>query len=313
MIKFDIYEIVTGAVEKAALSSFKWIDKKDNVAADQFAVSAMRNWLIENNFPGKVVIGEGERDQAPMLYIGEQFSKASILYDIAVDPLEGTNLCANNLPNSMSVIAIADKGTILNAPDLYMQKIAVSSDIPYSAIDLNLPLKTIINNVAQLKNKPINQIMITILDRERHKSYIDEALEVGVKLNLIEDGDVLAAINCSDYSKKSDIYYGIGGAPEGVLAAAALKCLGGKFMGRLLTFNDNERKYAKNLGIKDIDKIYSTNDLVKDDVIFAATGVTKGELLNGVVLENNYFHLNTILCHCSKSLVRNITSRYKNV
>ena len=314
MLDTNIYEIIIKAVEKSAQASFHWINKKNNDAADLAAVEAMRDWLKQNHFPGKITIGEGERDQAPMLYIGEQFCEgAEILYDIAVDPLEGTNLCAYAKPNAMSVIAVGKKGTILNAPDLYMKKIATNSNIHEDEINLNLPLTSIIKNIAKHNNKATKDINLSILNRDRHLPYIEEAKSLDIKIHLIEDGDILAAIECSDYLQKHDLYFGIGGAPEGVLAAAALKCLGGKFLGQLQINDEAQKIYAHKLNITDFEKIYSIDDLVKDDVIFAASGVTSGELLEGVSINQNSCSVNSILLHFSKGLIRKINSKYPNL
>jgi len=300
MLSNDIYEILVSAVENAAISSYKWIGKSNNNAADQAAVSAIRNWLIHNDFPGQVVIGEGERDKAPMLFIGEKFSNHDLLYDIAVDPLEGTNLCANNQDGSMSVMAVGKAGSLLNAPDLYMKKVATSSNINQELIHLDLSLTQILKNIAQSTSKKISEVTLTMLNRERHQSFIEEAKSLGVKLNLIEDGDILAVINCSDYFHHSDIYYGIGGAPEGVLAAAALKCLGGQFYGQLIY--DNEQNANS-------EKIYSIEDLVKDDVIFVAAGITDSHLLKGVNCQHHSFNTNILLCHYSRRIIRKIFSK----
>lgn len=305
MLKPEIYEILISAVENAAISSYKWVGKKNNKAADQAAVSAMRAWLLEHQFPGKVVIGEGERDLAPMLFIGETFSSGNLLYDIAVDPLEGTNLCAYNQEGAMSVMAVGKAGSLLHAPDLYMKKIAAGSHIPRELLDLNLSLTEILSNIAKFSKKKLSDVTLTILNRERHRVYIEEAKALGVRINLIEDGDILAVINCSNYYQNCDLYYGSGGAPEGVLAAAALKCLGGQFYGQLI-FNEAQAAIKKNF-IEN--KMYAIEDLVQDDVIFVAAGITDSNLLKAITCENHLFNCNILLCHHSRKLIRNIFSK----
>ena len=300
MLTHELYEILIKATEAAAIASYKWIGKKNNIAADQAAVSAMRTTFLQHDFPGKVVIGEGERDKAPMLYIGEQFSNGQLLYDIAVDPLEGTNLCAENHEGAMSVLAVGPAGSLLHAPDLYMKKIATNSKIDPKLINLNLSLSEIINNVAKAGDKRVNELKVTMLNRERHQDIIAEARSLNVQLELIEDGDILAAINCSTYLGRSDIYYGTGGAPEGVLAAAALKTLGGQFQGQLIV--------PDNLDLPHRDKIYQINDLVGGDVIFVAAGVTKSFLFQGCAVDKNHIICNLLLCHYSRKLFRNIVS-----
>lgn len=297
---FDIYEVLIEATEAAAISASHWVGKHDNMAADQAAVNAMRTVFLKHNFPGQVVIGEGERDQAPMLYIGEQFSSLKPIYDIAVDPLEGTNLCAKNQPGAMSVLAVAPKGSLLHAPDLYMKKIATEKKLDPQLIDLNLSFSQIIKNVASELGKRTQQLKVTILNRARHQQIIEEALSHGVELELIEDGDILAAINTGDHFKKSDLYYGIGGAPEGVLAAAALKILGGQFMGQLI--------YPEYMDVPDRDKIYRINDLVKNDVVFVAAGVTRSNILDECVYNERKSTCNILIGHYSRRLFRNIIS-----
>jgi len=300
MLTHDIYEILIQAAEAAAIAASKWIGKQNNIAADQAAVTAMRTSFLQHNFPGKVVIGEGERDQAPMLYIGEQFSSGHLLYDIAVDPLEGTNLCAKNLEGSMSVLAVGPAGSLLHAPDLYMKKIATSNKIDPKLIDLNLSLSEIINNIAEAKGIATNKLRVTILNRARHQAIIEEAKSLNVRLELIEDGDILAAINCSSYYDKSDLYYGTGGAPEGVLAAAALKTIGGQFQGQLIV--------PDHLDLPQRGKIYHINDLVMSDVIFIAAGVTKSTLLQACIVEKHHATCNFLLCHYGRKLFRNSVS-----
>jgi fructose-1,6-bisphosphatase class II len=305
MLDSDIYEVLISAVESAACASSKWIGRKNNMAADQAAVNAMREVFLLHQFPGTVVIGEGERDKAPMLFIGETFSKSISLFDIAVDPLEGTNLCAYNQDGAMSVIAIGPSGTLLNAPDLYMKKLATGSNIHPKLIDLKLPFSEIVSNVAHFLDKSITEIKVTILNRERHSSIISEAQSLGVQLELIEDGDILAAINTTEYFNGSDLYYGIGGAPEGVLAAAAMKTLGGQFTGQLIL--------PENVDSPDRDKIYNINDLVQGDVIFLAAGVTQSKMLDGYLYSDNRRSCNILLCHYSKKLFRKILSTQLNI
>jgi fructose-1,6-bisphosphatase II / sedoheptulose-1,7-bisphosphatase len=241
----------------------------------------MRNALGAMQISGRIVIGEGERDEAPMLYIGEELGCGGEDLDIAVDPLEGTNLCANALPNALTVLAMAKRGNLLHAPDVYMDKIAVGGGLPEGIIDINASVKTNLSALAKARGKDINDMLVVILDRPRHAELIAHAREAGARVRLISDGDVSSIIEAA--MGKVDMVIGSGGAPEGVLAAAALRCLGGQMQGRLLFNDDAQKQRAQTMGISDFSKIYSAQELAKGDVIFAATGVTSGVLLKGVV------------------------------
>ncbi len=270
--------------EAAALSSAKLLGRGDKNAADQAAVDSMRRMFDTLDIDGEVVIGEGEIDEAPMLYIGEQIGKAgedSLKIDIAVDPLDGTTSVANGLPNAISVVAIAPRDTLLKAPDVYMHKMAVGPRAK-GAIDIKASVTDNIKNVAKALGKDISEVTVTLLDRPRHDEMVTEIRNLGARIKMISDGDVLAAIStCFDYTGV-DILMGIGGAPEGVLAAAALKCLGGDFQGILKPSDDEQLSRCKAMNV-DIEKVYNIDDMIKgNEVVFAATGVSHGELLDGV-------------------------------
>ena len=277
-------------IDVAAVAAYKsslFKGKGDKNAADQAAVDAMRTQLNSMRINGKVVIGEGEMDEAPMLYIGETLGKSDHpKIDIAVDPLDGTTLAANNQPNAISVISISEEGMLLQAPDTYMDKISVGPNLPNNIVDLDENIKNNIKNLAIAKKKNIEDICVCLLERERHNHLIEDAKSLGAKLKLISDGDVAGSIFSALKTSEVDMYLGIGGAPEGVLAASAIKCLGGQFQARLKIQDDNEIKRATNLGIQDFDKKYYLDDLVKGDVIFCASGVTDGELVSGVKLKD---------------------------
>lgn len=270
-------------VEKAAIACHDWIGKGDNKSADQAAVSSMRYNLNLLDIDGTVVIGEGERDEAPMLYIGEKVGKGGIAVDIALDPLEGTTICANASESSLAVIAFANHGGFLHAPDVYMDKIAIGGGLPEGIIDLDNSVKTNLKNLALAKKTEISDLTAMILDRPRHQELIAKVREAGARIRLIGDGDVAGVIACTNDEAKIDIYMGIGGAPEGVLAAAALRVVGGQMIGRLLF--DGEQKQAaraKEMGIVDLNKKYLACEMAKGDVIFACAGVTDGYMLPGV-------------------------------
>ena len=268
--------------EAAALSSARLMGRGDEKAADHAAVEAMRTALGSIQFNGTVVIGEGERDEAPMLYIGEKVGKGDgPKLDIALDPLEGTTICANGMHNSLSVIAIAEEGHFLHAPDTYMEKIAVGPQAK-GAIDMNLSATENLKRVAEAKGCYVDDLTAIILDRPRHADLIQEVRKAGARIWLIGDGDVSAAIATCKPDSGVDILLGTGGAPEGVIAAAALRCMGGDFKGRLVFRKDEERTRAKAMGVKDFDKVYNIDDLASGKVMFCATGVTNGPLLTGV-------------------------------
>lgn len=269
--------------EAAAVAASKLIGRGDEKAADAAAVEAMRMAFNELDFEGTVVIGEGERDEAPMLYIGEKVGRGiGPKIDIALDPLEGTTITAKAGPNALAVLAIAEEGGLLNAPDVYMDKIAVGPGYPDGVIDLAKTPTENVQAVAAAKGCAPGDLLVCVLDRPRHQALIAELRALGCGIQLIPDGDVAGVIATSDPDTGIDLYMGSGGAPEGVLAAAALRCVGGQLQGRLLFRNDDERGRAKRWGIEDLNRIYTLSDLARGDVIFAATGVTDGSLLKGV-------------------------------
>ncbi|AMK16950.1 MULTISPECIES: class II fructose-bisphosphatase [Sphingobium] len=271
--------------EAAAIAASQLIGRGDEKAADAAAVEAMRLAFNDLYMDGTVVIGEGERDEAPMLYIGEKVGNAigtGPKIDIALDPLEGTTITAKAGPNALAVLAISEEGGLLNAPDVYMEKLAVGPGYPDGIIDLNRPVRENVEAVAKAKGVDPNEIIVCVLDRPRHEKLIAELRAIGCGIMLIPDGDVAGVIATTDPETNIDMYMGSGGAPEGVLACAALRCVGGQFKGKLLFRNDDERARAFKWGITDLDKVYDLKELAKGDCIFAATGVTDGSLLGGV-------------------------------
>jgi len=290
---------------KAALASSYLVGKKDKIAADQAAVDSMRSELNKIDMNGQVVIGEGSLDEAPMLYTGELLgNKRGPSFDIAVDPLEGTNFAANNLPGAISVIAIAEKGNLFNAPETYMDKIATGK-VEKNLIDLDNSIKKNISNLADFMKKDISSITACVMDRPRHKDIIEELGKLKVKVKLITDGDVLGALYVSDPKYNVDIFLGIGGGPEGVLAASALDAYDCHFQGRFIFDNDKDINEAKQMGITDLKKKYELNEIVKGDSIFCATGITTSDVLSGIEInENNY---------TSQTLVTHKNSNYKEI
>ena len=289
---------------RAALASHYLVGKKDKIAADKAAVDAMRSELNKINMKGQIVIGEGELDEAPMLYIGEKLGTLNgPELDIAVDPLEGTNFAANNLPGALSVIAIGEKSNLFNAPETYMEKIATSK-IAKGVIDLDQTVKKNILNLCEFKNKSPDQLTACVMDRPRHKKIIDELKNLKVNLKLITDGDVSGALLVSNDKYKVDIFLGIGGGPEGVLAASALDALGCFFQGRFLFETEDDKNRAKNMGIKDFNKKYELNEIISGDSIFCATGITSGDLVQGIKLEKEKFYSETLVTHKSSGLNR---------
>jgi len=287
---------------KAALASHYLVGKKDKIAADKAAVDAMRSELNKINMKGKIVIGEGELDEAPMLFIGEKLGTMNgPELDIAVDPLEGTNFAANNLPGALSVIAIAEKSNLFNAPETYMEKIATCK-IANGVIDLDNSVKENIYNLCEFKNKSPDKLTACVMDRPRHKKIIDDLKDLKVNLKLITDGDVSGALLVSNDKYKVDIFLGIGGGPEGVLAASALDSLGCFFQGRFLFETEKDKNRAKNMGIKDFNKKYQLNEIISGDSIFCATGITSGDLVQGIKLENKKFYSETLVTHKSSGL-----------
>ena len=287
---------------RAALASHYLVGKKDKIAADKAAVDAMRTQLNKIDMKGKIVIGEGELDEAPMLYIGEELgTKNGPELDIAVDPLEGTNFAANNLPGALSVIAVAEKSNLFNAPETYMEKIATCK-VENGVIDLDYSVKKNILNLCEFKNKTPEQLTACVMDRPRHKKIIDELKKLKVNIKLISDGDVSGALLVSNNKYKIDIFLGVGGGPEGVLAASALDSLGCFFQGRFLFDNENDKIRAKKMGIKDYNKKYELNEIISGDSIFCATGITSGDLVNGIKIEQNKFYSETLVTHKSSKL-----------
>ena len=298
--------------EMAAYGSSLFKGKGDKIAADQAAVDQMRNQLNKIVMRGKIVIGEGELDKAPMLYVGEKVgSQKGVEFDIAVDPLEGTNFAAKNLPNALSVMAIGTKGSILQAPDTYMEKIAIGANLPENLVDLDYSVEKNINLLAEEKKKSPKELIACVLKRSRHDSIIKSLDSMGVKIKFIADGDVSGVMSVAEPSSKVDIYLGIGGAPEGVLAAAALSCLDCQMQTRLSFEDELQKNKARNLGIKNFKKKYSINDLIKDDVIFTATGVTDGDLVKGIKDSNDYFEAETYVLHKSSRTKIKIKNKIK--
>ena len=287
---------------KAALSSYFLVGKKDKIAADQAAVDSMRTELNKIDMCGEIVIGEGELDKAPMLYTGEKLGTMNgPNLDIAVDPLEGTNFAANNLPGALSVIAIAEKSNLFNAPETYMEKIAVGK-VEKGVVDLDFNLKKNIENLADYRNKDITSLTACILDRPRHKKIINELKELKVKLKLITDGDVSGALLVSNPKHNIDIFLGTGGGPEGVLAASALDAFDCHFQGRFIFDNENDITRAYKMGIVDLNKKYELNEIISGDSIFCATGITSGDLVNGIKLSNNEYTSETLVTHKSSGI-----------
>ncbi len=302
---------IISVVEQAAIACYNWIGKGDNMAADAAAVKSMRENLNKININGTIVIGEGERDEAPMLYIGEKVGKGGLEVDIALDPLEGTTICANAGESSLAVIAFAKKGNFLHAPDVYMDKIAVGAGLPEGIIDLDNSPKKNLQNIAKAKKCAISDLTVMILERSRHQELIARVREAGAKVRLIGDGDVAGVIACTSQNTRVDAYMGSGGAPEGVLAAAALRVIGGQMMGRLI-FGDNEKQKvrAKKMGIKDLNKKYLASDMAKGDVIFACAGGTDGYMLKGVKKQNNQILVNSLLMDSAAKKLINTNSSF---
>ncbi len=298
-------------VEKAAISCYDWIGKGDNMAADAAAVKSMRETLNQMNISGTIVIGEGERDEAPMLFIGEEVGKGGMEVDIALDPLEGTTICANAGESSLAVIAFAKKGGFLHAPDVYMEKIAVGAGLPEGVIDLDNSPKVNLTNIAKAKKCDVSDLTVMILERSRHNELIAKVREAGARIRLIGDGDVAGVIACTNQTAKIDAYMGTGGAPEGVLAAAGLRVIGGQMMGRLI-FGDNQKQIdrAKKMGISDLSKKYIASEMARGDVIFACAGVTDGYMLNGVKKSNGKIFVNSLIMDSAAKKVITTTSEY---
>ena len=302
--------------EAAAIAASSWIGRGDNDSADAAAVEAMRAALNELPMDGTVVIGEGERDEAPMLYIGEKVGSAQDegpKIDIALDPLEGTTLTASAGPNALAVLAIAENGCLLNAPDVYMQKLAIGPGYPEGTIDLRKSPADNVRALAAAKGVEPKEIIACVLERDRHAGIVAELRGLGCGIKLIPDGDVAGVIATADPETGIDIYMGSGGAPEGVLAAAALRCVGGQMQGQLLFRNDDEVARAHRWGIDDLDRVYMLQEMAKGDCIFAATGVTDGSLLKGVHRRARYVSTESIVMRASTGTVRRVSTEYHDL
>ena len=298
--KFE--NLFLNVTSRAALAAAYLIGKKDKIAADKAAVDAMRKELNKINMNGRIVIGEGELDEAPMLHIGENVgTKNGPLLDIAVDPLEGTNFVANNLPGALSVIAVANKSNLFNAPETYMNKISANCSEP-NVVDLDYSIKKNIYNLAEFKNQKPESLTACILNRPRHKKIIDELKSLNVKLKLISDGDVAGALMVIDKKYSVDIFLGIGGGPEGVLTAAALDAYNCHFQGRFIFDTDKDKHRANKMGITDLKKKYELNEIVSGDSIFCATGITSGDMVSGIEIKENKFLSETLITHKSSGL-----------
>ena len=299
----------TQVTQKAAFASSYLIGKKDKIAADKAAVDSMRTELNKINMCGEVVIGEGALDEAPLLYTGEKLgTNNGPSFDIAVDPVEGTNFVANNMPGGIAVMAIAEKGNLLNAPETYMNKIATGK-IDKGLIDLDFSLEKNIKNLSKFKNKDISSLTVCLLDRPRHKKLIDELNDLKVNIKLISDGDVLGALYVSDPKYKVDMFMGIGGGPEGVISAAALDAYDCFFQGRFIFENENDIKDAKAMGIKDLNYKYELSEIIKSDSLFCATGITNNEVIKGIEIKNDNYISETLVTHKStnfKEIIKSI-------
>jgi len=297
--------------EAAALASARLIGRGDEKAADQAAVDAMRTQLNKLDIQGVVVIGEGERDEAPMLYIGEEVgSGTGPQVDIALDPLEGTTLTAKDMPNALAVIAMGPRGTMLHAPDTYMDKLAIGPGFRRGVVTMDMSPAERVNALAAAKGCSTEDITVCVLERPRHEDMIAEIRTTGAAIRLITDGDVAGVIHCAEPSTGIDMYMGSGGAPEGVLAAAALKCMGGQMFGKLVFRNEDEKGRAKKAGITNFDRVYTRDDMVTGDVIFAATGVTDGSILPGIKREPGFLTAETILMRSKTGSVRRMNYRH---
>ena len=298
--------------ERAAYGASLFKGKNNKIEADRSAVDEMRKELNTINMRGKIVIGEGELDEAPMLYINEKVgTKIGEELDIAVDPLEGTNFTAKNLPNALSVLAVTKKGNLLHAPDIYMEKIAIGPNLPKNLIDLDHSIEKNIELLSKAKNTKVNKLVACVLKRPRHEAIIKSLNSMGVKINLISDGDVSGVISVAIPKTRIDLYIGTGGAPEGVLAAAALSCLNCQMQTRLVFQSEEQKNNALNLGIKDLNKKYNIEDMVKDDVIFCATGVTDGDFVKGIKDLGDFFESETFVLHKSTKTNKIIKRKLK--
>ena len=301
--------------EQAAVAAARLRGRGDEVAADRAAVEAMRRALNRLQIKGTVVVGEGERDEAPMLFIGEEVGAGrGPSVDIAVDPLEGTTVAAKNLPNAIAVVAIAQAGTLLNAPDVYMDKIAIGPGYPAGLVDLDRSATDNILAIAAAKGVPVSEVTACVLERPRHARLVEEIRATGAAIRLIGDGDVAGIIHVTEPERTGiDIYFGIGGAPEGVLAAAAMRCTGGQMQGRLVISSDEQRDRARRMGVTDIDRKYDYSEMARGDVLFAATGVTDGDVLSGVRFGKRAISTHTVVMRSSSGTVRWIRAEHQNL
>ena len=301
----ELIDKIITVTSRAAISCYKFLGKNDKINADKAATDTMRNEINKLEINGEVVIGEGELDKAPMLYIGEKLGTGGSLdIDIAVDPVEGTNFVAKNLPGALSVIAFAEKGNLFNAPETYMDKLAVSNKVPNDATDLDFPLEKNIKNLADSLNKDISDITACLLNRPRHNAIIKTLKEMNVKMKLISDGDVSGALMVTNDKYNVDIFLGIGGGPEGVLAASAIDAYGCKFQGRFLFNNDKDILRAKQMGIKDLKKKYELKEIIKGDSIFCATGITSGDLVKGINIKDKTYMTQSLVTHKSSNMCK---------
>jgi fructose-1,6-bisphosphatase II / sedoheptulose-1,7-bisphosphatase len=306
---------IARVTEAAAIAAARLRGRGDVKGADGAAVDAMRRELAKLSIRGRVVIGEGEMDEAPMLYIGEEVGTGEgPRVDIAVDPLEGTTICAKAMPNALAVLAISAEGGLLHAPDMYMNKIAVGPGYPEGIVDLDHSARDNLEALAKAKGVPVSEITACILDRPRHSELIAEVRKAGAGIQLIPDGDIAGVIWTTDPAKTNvDIYLGSGGAPEGVLAAAALRCIGGQMQGRLMPLKDEEKRRAKEMGIEDIDRKFSMAEMASADVIFSATGVTDGSLLEGVHFRQGFAETETVVMRAATGTVRRIKTTFRMI
>jgi len=299
------------ATEYAAFGAAPFIGKEDKIAADQGAVDMMRGVLNKIEMRSTIVIGEGEMDEAPMLHIGEKVgTNSGPELDIAVDPLEGTTFTSKGLPNAFSVLAVAEKGNLLSAPDTYMEKIIIGTNMPKNLLDLDNSIERNINLLADAKHKKISELNACVMKRPRHSTIIEKLVDLGVNINFITDGDIAGGLTVIGDNPKNDIYLGTGGGPEGVIVAAALLCFGGQMQGRLI-LNDDEVIRAKKLGISDFEKKYNIDDIVKGDVIFCASGVTSGDLAAGIKIFKDSFEVTTLALHKSQKINKTVTNIHK--
>jgi fructose-1,6-bisphosphatase II / sedoheptulose-1,7-bisphosphatase len=306
---------VARVTEAAAIAAARLRGRGNEKAADKAAVDAMRRELASLAINGTVVIGEGEMDEAPMLFIGEKVGTGQGPdVDIAVDPLEGTTICAKSMPNALAVLAISEKGGLLHAPDMYMDKIAIGPGYPQGVVHLDQSTEDNIHALAKAKGVPVGEITACILDRPRHAAIIKAVRDAGAAVRLIPDGDIAGVIWTVDARETGiDIYLGSGGAPEGVLAAAALRCTGGQIQGRLMASNEDERKRAYSMGITDINRIFTMEDMASADVIFSATGITDGSLLDGVKFRGDFAETETVVMRAKTGTVRRIKTSFRNI